>query len=101
MNNFIFGNQNLTTMSVGLILIIIWGIFWKGLALWHSARRKQPWWFIIILVLNTTGILEIIYLLFVAKLKISELFPTNLKSSKSSNNPDGPKKIIDESQKQS
>src|SRR5579872_7248430 len=27
-----------------LLLAILWSIFWKGLALWHSARRAQPWW---------------------------------------------------------
>lgn len=55
-------------------LIIIWGLFWKGLALWHAARRKQPWWFVILLLVNTMGILEIIYLFVVAKLKPSQLF---------------------------
>jgi hypothetical protein len=56
------------------ILLIIWSIFWKGLALWHAGRRGQPWWFVIMLVVNTAGILEIIYLFAVAKLKWSELF---------------------------
>jgi hypothetical protein len=57
-----------------LVLIVLWGVFWKGLALWHSGRRGQPWWFVILLVVNTLGILEIIYLFAVAKLKWSELF---------------------------
>jgi hypothetical protein len=57
-----------------LLLFLLWSLFWKGLALWHSGRRGQPWWFVIILVVNTVGILEIIYLFAVAKLKWSELF---------------------------
>ena len=57
-----------------VILILAWSLVWKGLALWHSARRGQYWWFMILLVVNTLGILEIIYLFFVAKLKFSELF---------------------------
>ena len=57
-----------------LLLLILWSLFWKGLALWHAGRRGQPWWFVIILVVNTVGILEIIYLFAVAKLKWSELF---------------------------
>jgi len=61
-----------------LILLVLWSIFWKGLALWHSGRRGQPWWFVIILVVNTVGILEIIYLFAVAKLKWKELFSKNL-----------------------
>lgn len=57
-----------------LVIIILWSLFWKGLALWHSARRGQYWWFAIMLVVNTAGILEIIYLFGIAKLKVSQLF---------------------------
>lgn len=59
-----------------IVLVLLWSVFWKGLALWHAARRGQYWWFVILLVVNTVGILEIIYLFFVAKLKWSELFST-------------------------
>ncbi|HVB35444.1 MAG TPA: DUF5652 family protein [Patescibacteria group bacterium] len=57
-----------------LPFLLLWEGFWKGLALWHSGRRGQPWWFLILLVVNTAGILEMIYLFFVAKLKVPELF---------------------------
>ncbi len=50
-----------------LILLLAWVIAWKGWALWKAARLSHKWWFIIILVANTVGILEIIYLYFVAK----------------------------------
>jgi hypothetical protein len=57
-----------------MILCFVWSFFWKGLALWHAGRKGQPWWFVILLVVNTLGILEIIYLFGVAKLKFSKLF---------------------------
>jgi hypothetical protein len=57
-----------------LVALTIWSIFWKGLALWHAGRRGQPWWFVIMLVINTAGILEIIYLFAVLRLKFGELF---------------------------
>jgi hypothetical protein len=57
-----------------LFLLILWSIFWKGLALWHSGQRGQAWWFVIILVVNTAGILEIIYLFAILKLSFSRLF---------------------------
>ncbi len=57
-----------------IALLIIWSIFWKGLALWHAARHGQGWWFGVLLILNTAGILEIIYLFAVLKLKFSQLF---------------------------
>ena len=61
-------------VSVLLLIIVAWSIFWKGLALWHSGRRAQPWWFVILLLVNTVGVLEIIYLFAVLKLKFSDLF---------------------------
>ena len=62
------------TLLPVLPLLVLWSIFWKGLALWHSGRRGQTWWFIVLCIVNTIGILEIIYLFFVIKLKLSELF---------------------------
>lgn len=47
-----------------IIVISIWTLIWDGIALWHSARNKQLKWFIAILLLNTMGILEILYLKF-------------------------------------
>lgn len=55
-------------------LLVLWSIFWKGLALWHSGRRGEPWWFVAFLFINTVGILEIIYLFLIIKLKSSDLF---------------------------
>lgn len=63
---------------LGFIMVAaLWSLFWKGLALWHSAQRGSPWWFVILLVVNTLGILEIIYLFAVAKVKVNELFTCN------------------------
>ena len=59
------------------LLVVLWSLFWKGLALWHSGRRGQPWWFVILLFVNTIGILEIVYLFGVARLKFSQLFSKN------------------------
>ncbi|MDR3593364.1 DUF5652 family protein [Clostridium sp.] len=50
-----------------LFLLISWSIIWKGIALWHSARNKQLIWYIALLIVNTLGILEIIYLSFFKK----------------------------------
>jgi len=57
-----------------ILLLIVWTLLLKGLALWHAARRSQPWWFGILLIVNTFGILELIYLFGVAKIKSNELF---------------------------
>jgi len=62
-----------------MIFLIPWVLIWKGLALWHAARRGEPWWFLALLVINTVGILEIIYLFLVAKIKWEELLPKGKK----------------------
>src|ERR1035437_8749207 len=46
-----------------IAVIAVWTIVIKGYALWHAARAGQKWWFIALLVINTVGILEIIYLI--------------------------------------
>lgn len=50
-----------------LILLLIWTLPWKGVALWKAARRSDRNWFIALLILNTVGILEIAYILFFSK----------------------------------
>lgn len=57
-----------------ILIVMVWSVVWKGLALWHAARRGQYWWFAAMLVINTLGILEIVYLFGFAKLSFAELF---------------------------
>lgn len=47
-----------------IILVVIWSFIWKGIALWKCGRNNQLIWFILLMVINTAGILEIIYILF-------------------------------------
>ena len=61
-------------VGVGVLVLMLWSIVWKGLGLWHAGRKGHPGWFVAILVLNTAGILEIIYLFAILKLKLNQLF---------------------------
>jgi methionyl-tRNA synthetase len=45
-----------------IILAAIWTIPWKGVALWRAARKESTAWFVVLLIVNTLGILEIIYI---------------------------------------
>jgi len=45
-----------------LIPILVWSVAVKGIALWYSARASQKVWFVALLVINTVGILEVVYL---------------------------------------
>ncbi len=75
MNNLnnIFSGE-LPVFSINIIILLVWSLFWKGLSLWHSAKRGQPWWFLVFLIINTVGVLEIAYLFFILKLKVKNLF---------------------------
>lgn len=60
---------NFTTemSSLQLLLVsitVIWSFAWKGFALWKAARNDQSVWFVALLVINTVGILEIVYISF-------------------------------------
>lgn len=52
-----------------LILMAVWSIPWKGWALWKAAQLKNKRWFIALLVINTLGILEILYIFIFSKSK--------------------------------
>jgi hypothetical protein len=51
------------TWATVLVLAALWEFGWKGLALWMAGRRNQPVWFVALLLINSIGILPIIYLL--------------------------------------
>ena len=68
------GFLELTATQLGvslaiLIILLIWTVIWKALALWKSARLNQPIWFVILIIINTLGILEILYLFVFSKMK--------------------------------
>ena len=44
------------------LALFAWAVAWKGMALWKAAQKEQKWWFVAFLVVNTLGILEILYI---------------------------------------
>ena len=69
---FLAGLSTIAFLSIvfGTVLFLTWTIFWKGWALWVAARNGAKIWFIVMLVLNTAGILEILYIFFFSKKRI-------------------------------
>lgn len=59
--------QNSLALNLIILAIVLWQIPWKGVALWKSAKRDHKIWFIVFLLVNTVGILEIIYIFFFSK----------------------------------
>lgn len=50
-----------------ILLIFIWSTAWKAWALWIAAKKDQKVWFLIFIILNTAGILEIFYIFYFSK----------------------------------
>ncbi len=62
--------------NMGLNLFYLFPFIWplvlldlilKGFALWRSARNNQIYWFIALLIVNSMGILPLIYLIAIDK----------------------------------
>lgn len=51
------------------IVFIIWSAVWKLLALWKAGRNNSPVWFIVLALLNTLGILDILYIFVFSEMK--------------------------------
>jgi len=59
----------LAQQNLGLIIAIValWSAPWKGIALWKASRNNDLVWFIILFLVNTVGILEILYIFIFSK----------------------------------
>ncbi len=51
-----------------LVLVSVWSFVWKGFALWKSAKKNHLIWFVVLLIFNTLGILEILYIFVFSKM---------------------------------
>jgi len=52
-----------------VLLLVLWVLPWKAVALWKAAKNNHKGWFIALLVINTLGILEILYIFVFGKRK--------------------------------
>jgi len=95
--------QNFITQNTWIIvLFLLWTIPWKGAALWRSARRGHAGWFIVFLIVNTLGILEILYLFIFSRKRKPKVkskpqvgtFDSQLYSGQADENPSGGRKIV-------
>jgi hypothetical protein len=64
--------QFIQQYTTQFVWILIWTLPWKAVALWKAAQRKDLGWYIALLLINTLGILEILYIFVFADLKKSK-----------------------------
>ncbi|MEI6731341.1 MAG: DUF5652 family protein [archaeon] len=67
LNNLL--NAYLSLPEWALALILVWTLVWKGIALWKSSKKNSLAWFVVLLVVNTLGILEILYIFLFSNIK--------------------------------
>lgn len=58
-------------MGFFLLPLVVWSLIWKGWALWKAARAESKGWFIVLLLVNTLGILDLLYIFVFSKAKRS------------------------------
>ncbi len=68
MEQYLIENQTMI-----LLLLTIWVLPWKGVALWRASKNQNLKWFIIILTLNTLAVVDIIYIFFFSNKKSKEI----------------------------
>jgi methionyl-tRNA synthetase len=62
-----------------LVVILIWSAIWKLIALWKSAKKGHVAWFIILAIVNTIGILEILYVYIFSEINLKKKTPEKKK----------------------
>jgi hypothetical protein len=55
--------EDLHSLTPVILILVLWDMVWKAIAMWRAARNNELVWFICIAVFNTLGILPIIYLI--------------------------------------
>ena len=70
--------SGLTGMNIYLLAVItIWSLCWKIAAMWKAAKKGNKGkgslpWFIVLAIVNTVGILEILYIFVFSEIKLEE-----------------------------
>ena len=59
--------HSLSINTALFILLATWTLIWKGWSMWVAARNEKKLWFIVLLLTSTLGILDMIYIFFIAK----------------------------------
>lgn len=60
------------TLMTFLMIAILWEATWKIIAMWKAARNNHLAWFICIALINTVGVLPIVYILMHRGVKSNE-----------------------------
>lgn len=76
--------------SILMIILMILSILLKAYALWTAVKRDEKGWFVALLIINTLGILELVYLYGVAGKTIDDFKALFKKNDNTSVPPSAP-----------
>ena len=62
-----FDPQLIAANMIWIIPLAIWDLVWKAVSMWYAARNGQKGWYIALLIINSVGILPMVYLKFFQK----------------------------------
>jgi hypothetical protein len=65
------GNWNALPVGYMVVFAIlaVWSSVWKGMAMWKAGRKNSVVWFIVLFLVNTAGILDILYIYVFSQMK--------------------------------
>ena len=61
------------TIPMWVYPILIWTVAWKAVASWKAARKGHLLWFVLFFIVNTAGILPIVYIFFFQNMTLARL----------------------------
>lgn len=56
------GDTQLAVLIGGVVLLALWDLAWKAVAMWEAAKERDKLWFALLLLINSIGIVPILYL---------------------------------------
>jgi hypothetical protein len=59
--------EQLTQWLPLIVVLGLWDLVWKAIAMWKAGRNNQLGWYICLLVFNTLGILPMVYIFLIKK----------------------------------
>lgn len=81
-NDMFMGDIFSGIFTTVLLPFVFWSLFWKGWALWRAAKNDSKSWFIVLLLVNTLGILDILYIFVFGKKTTPKLAKAAKRSSR-------------------
>jgi hypothetical protein len=83
-NLFATSGQVSPIFWIAFTILIVFTVIVKGIALWKAAQNGQKKWFVVLFLINTAGILELLYIFVFSKRK--NIIKNNNKSKEDEKN---------------